>query len=91
MQIYPTKEQADEIDVDGTLAPVPPPADLQTRVAAAAGDQRERVDWSIVERVARERTGVPTKISTSAEASLPADAAPAPDDTVTPVGSDHPF
>ncbi|HLJ22036.1 MAG TPA: L,D-transpeptidase family protein [Stellaceae bacterium] len=92
MEMYPTKDQADEVDVNATLTPAPPPADLRTRVAAAAGDQMERVDWSIVERVARERTGVPMKITASAEASLPAEAEPAAGgETVTPNGLDHPF
>ena len=91
MEMYPSKEQSDEVDVDGTLTPVPPPPDLQTRIAAVAGDQMERVDWSIVERVARERTGVPTRITETAQASLPPEIPPAADETATPNGSGHPF
>jgi len=91
MEMYPTKEQSDEIDVDGRLTPVSAPADLATRVAAAAGGQMERIDWSIVHRVADERTGVPTRITAFAQASLPAEMTPAPEETATPIGSDHPF
>ncbi len=91
MEIHPTKEQADEVDVDGKLTPVPAPADLQTRIAAIAGDRMDRVDWDIVHRVAEQRTGVPTKITASAEASLPAQVAPSAEETVTPVDMPHPF
>ena len=91
MEMYPTKDQSDEIDVDGRLTPVAPPADLATRVAAAASGQMERIDWSMVHRVANERTGVPTRITAFAQARVPAEMTPAADETVTPIGSDHPF
>ena len=90
MEMHPTKEQADEVDVDGTLTQIPAPADLQTRIAAIAGDRIDRVDWDMVHRVAEQRTGVPTKITESAEASLPAETAPSADETVTPLKANHP-
>ena len=63
VEAHPTKEQADELDIEGTLTPIAPPADLQTRVTAAAGDQIRRIDWSIVRRVVNERTGIPTRVT----------------------------
>src|SRR5579863_2014596 len=68
LEMHPTKEQADELDVEGTLTPVEPPSDLRARIGEAAGDQIQRVDWSIVDRVAQQRTGVPTQITVSQEA-----------------------
>ena len=69
VEIHPTKEQGDELDIEGTLTPVRPPPHLKARVVAAAGDQIQRVDWSIVRRVADERTGVPTQVTGSENAS----------------------
>ena len=91
MQMYPTKEQSDQVDIDGRLTPVPPPPDLQTRIAAVGGDRIQRIDWSMVQRVARERTGVPTRISASAEARLPVENSPITGQTVTPMGVGRQF
>jgi L,D-transpeptidase ErfK/SrfK len=91
MAVYPTREQSDEIDVGGTLTPVPAPPDLHARIAADAGDQMGRIDWPMVQRVASARNGVPTQITTSAQASLPSEIAPTADETVTPTGSAEPF
>lgn len=63
LEMHPTKEQADELDVGSAVTPIKPPADLQTRIDKVAGDQVGRVDWSIVHRVADERSGVPTQIT----------------------------
>ena len=91
LEMFPTKEQVDEIDSGKTVTAVPAPADLQTRIAAAAGDQMDRVDWDIVHEIAEQRTGVPTKITTSPEASLPSELAPSTDETATAIRADHPF
>jgi len=90
MEIHPTKEQSEEIDVQGSLTPIAAPPDLQTRIAAVAGDQMARIDWDVVHQVAEQRTGVPTKITESAEASLPAET-PSADETVTPLTVKNPF
>jgi len=63
LEIHPTKEQADELDIKGTLTPVESPPSLEQRVTDAAGDQIERIDWSKVRRIAEERTGIPTKVT----------------------------
>jgi L,D-transpeptidase ErfK/SrfK len=63
VEAHPNKEQSDELDIEGTLTPTAPPADLQMRVTAAAGNQIRRIDWSIVRRVVTERTGIPTRVT----------------------------
>ena len=63
IEAHPTREQGDELDIEQTLRPTAPPADLATRVAAAAGDQIRRVDWSIVRRVVAARSGIPTRVT----------------------------
>ena len=63
VEAHPTKEQSDELDIEYRLTPTAPPADLDMRVAAVAGDQIRRVDRSIVRRVAVERSGIPTRVT----------------------------
>jgi L,D-transpeptidase ErfK/SrfK len=63
VEAHPTKEQSDELDIEYRLTPTAPPADLEMRVAAVAGDQIRRVDRSVVRRVVTERTGVPTRVT----------------------------
>ncbi|HUN51320.1 MAG TPA: hypothetical protein VMU42_09390, partial [Candidatus Sulfotelmatobacter sp.] len=48
------------------LIPASPPDDLKARVEQAAGAQADRIDWAAVQKVAAERTGVPTIVSRSA-------------------------
>jgi L,D-transpeptidase ErfK/SrfK len=62
LAVYPTKEQADQLDVNETMKPVLPPR-LKRRVAAAAGDRAAAVDWEVVERAGRDRTGVPVRVT----------------------------
>ena len=63
LEAHPTKQQGDQLDIEGTLTAVPPPADLDHRVSRAAGDQVGRIDWSLVRRVVQERTGIPTQVT----------------------------
>jgi len=63
VEAHPTKEQSDELDIDYRLTPTAPPAGLEIRIAAVAGDQIRRVDRSVVRRVVAERTGVPTRVT----------------------------
>jgi L,D-transpeptidase ErfK/SrfK len=58
---YPTKEQADQLDVNEAMTPLAPPG-LKKRVAAAAGKRAADVDWDAVERAGRDRTGMPVRI-----------------------------
>ena len=63
LEIHPTKEQGDELDIDQTLPPASPPDDLAARMQQAAGGGADRIDWAAVRKVASERTGVPTIVS----------------------------
>ena len=60
--VYPTKEQEDQIDVDGSMTPILS-LGIQKHVAAAAGNRRADVDWDAVERAARDRSGVPVRVT----------------------------
>jgi L,D-transpeptidase ErfK/SrfK len=62
LAVYPTKEQADQLDVNEAMTPILPPR-LKKRVAAAAGEDARRVDWEAVERAGRDRTGIPVRIA----------------------------
>lgn len=57
LEIHPTLDQADEIEARGTFTPAAV-QDLDTLVRKAAGSQGDLIDWELVERLARERTGV---------------------------------
>jgi len=65
LEVHPSADQAEALESGGT--PVPsPPADLATRVIAAAGDDAARVDWPAVTRAGLERNGIPVQIATRA-------------------------
>jgi L,D-transpeptidase ErfK/SrfK len=65
VEVHPTKEQGDELDIDYTLTPTAPPVDLESRVNEAAGERADRIDWAIVRQVGVERTGIPTQVTVS--------------------------
>lgn len=71
---FPTMTQADDIDNGEIKKPVPTP-NLRARVKAAAGKKASLISWGIVDAVASERSGLPTKI-TVAGARKPAGAKP---------------
>jgi L,D-transpeptidase ErfK/SrfK len=60
--VYPSKEQIDELDTDVPMTPVLP-SDLRERVADAAGDRLDRVDWHMVDEAGRNRTGIPVRVT----------------------------
>ena len=63
LEVNPDSAQSLQLDETGKLGdPSPPPA-LRERVARAAGAQAERVDWTLVERIALRRTGIPARIT----------------------------
>jgi hypothetical protein len=63
LAVYPSKDHADELDVSQKMTPAVPPQ-LKKRVAAAAGAKwLGRIDWDEVEKTARERTGIPVRVS----------------------------
>lgn len=61
LEIHPTLDQADEIEVAGAFTPAPIP-NLDRLVFEAAAPLAERIDWATVDRVARERRGIPTLV-----------------------------
>jgi len=63
--VHPTEAQTDEID-DGQPMTVSPSPALTSIVAAGAGDRRDLVDWQLVERAGRERTGIPVAVTPAA-------------------------
>jgi L,D-transpeptidase ErfK/SrfK len=61
--IYPSKDQADELDVNQPMTPAVPPR-LEKQLAAAAGEGGlGRIDWDAVERAARDRSGIPLRVT----------------------------
>ena len=62
LAVSPSRKQMDEIDNNETVTPDIPP-ELNARVADAAGVEFERVDWTIVNKIALQRSGVPTPIT----------------------------
>jgi L,D-transpeptidase ErfK/SrfK len=75
VQVYPSKAQTEEIDV-GHPVPADPAQGVDALVNAAAGQYAELVDWGVVRRAARERTGMSVLVadrSAVARSSAPAD------------------
>jgi len=61
--VYPSKRQADAIDINQPM-PVELPSHLKDIVKKAAGNRGRQIDWHAVEAAARERTGMPVRITT---------------------------
>lgn len=62
MEVAPTKEQADEIELGEPVTPAPI-NDALAMARRAAGDQTERLDTEAVLRAAEERRGYPVRIT----------------------------
>ncbi|HLS67977.1 MAG TPA: L,D-transpeptidase family protein [Kiloniellales bacterium] len=62
VEVSPSQEQADQIEVSGYFEPVMPD-DLVDRVLEAAGAQAGRLDWAAVENAGRQRRGYPIRIT----------------------------
>ena len=62
LEVHPTQAQADEIEARGRFTPVPV-AQLQARIVGAAGAHAPRLDWALIGRVARERRGIPVRVT----------------------------
>jgi L,D-transpeptidase ErfK/SrfK len=65
VEVHPTKDQADEIDFNQPMTPAVPP-ELMQRVAKAAGDRAELVDWDAVRMAGLAATGIPTPVTPAA-------------------------
>ena len=66
LEVAPTQAQADELEMTGKLTPVKPPA-FEQRIAAGAGEDRDKIDWNIAYAAARERRGYPVAITAAPE------------------------
>lgn len=81
VEVHPSKDQADQYDY---IEPVTPaaPAELMQRVADAAGDRADLVDWDAVQAAGLAASGIPTPVTPAPEDLQAADA-PAPGDAPT--------
>jgi L,D-transpeptidase ErfK/SrfK len=75
LEVHPEGEQLDELEVNYTFEPQLAP-EFEEQVARVAGDQVERVDWSVVVRTWAHRTGVPMRITRTAGEELIGEAPP---------------
>lgn len=62
LEIHPTESQADELERTGRFTPAPIP-DLRDNAPRMADNRSDRIDWNAAERAARERSGVPVRIT----------------------------
>ena len=63
LEVNPDSAQSLQLDETGKLEkPGAPPA-LRERVTRAAGEQAARVDWTLVERIASRRYGIPARVT----------------------------
>ncbi len=61
VEIHPSPSQTDEIENTGKLTPSDVP-ELAYKLVYAAGKDVHRIDWEVVKRIERERSGVPVNI-----------------------------
>ncbi len=62
LEVHPSQTQADQIEAEGRFTAEPTP-DLGWRLVQAAGPDTARLDWPLIRRVARERRGVPARVT----------------------------
>jgi len=62
MEMHPNLAQALEVEARGTFSPAPPP-DIQAAIERALGEASVELDRQAVDRVVRERSGVPVRIT----------------------------
>ena len=67
LEANPGWSESMKLDATGARPEASMPRGLHARVRSAAGDEVSRVDWSEVERTARLRSGIPTRITRRAE------------------------
>ena len=63
LEVHPSQKQSDEVEQTGKLSPAKPP-EFEFRLAKAAGDAVDRIDWDKAKTVAMERRGTPVQILT---------------------------
>ena len=62
LEVHPTLEDMSVLEEKGVLEEIVP-EDLRLEINEFAGEQKDRVDWSVAYRVAAERRGVPIRIT----------------------------
>lgn len=62
LEVHPNQTQADELETRGQFTPAPAPT-AGTRILAAAGSSRNRLDWAVIQTAIAERRGVPVRIT----------------------------
>jgi L,D-transpeptidase ErfK/SrfK len=62
LEVHPTQSQVDELEAEGQFTAEPIP-DLDARLRHAAGDDSGRLAWPVVRRIARERRGIPLRVT----------------------------
>jgi L,D-transpeptidase ErfK/SrfK len=65
VEVHPNRDQADQIDYNQPVTPVIPD-DLTQRVATAAGDRADLVDWDAVRQAGLDASGIPTPVTPAA-------------------------
>jgi L,D-transpeptidase ErfK/SrfK len=63
LEVNPDSVQSLRLDETGKLEAASAPASLREKVTRAAGSQAARVDWSLVERIASRRYGIPARVT----------------------------
>jgi L,D-transpeptidase ErfK/SrfK len=63
LEANPDPKQSLELDVTGKQPPAVAPPGLREKVRRAAGKQTARVDWALVDTIARRRSGIPARIT----------------------------
>ncbi|MDJ0852479.1 MAG: L,D-transpeptidase family protein [Myxococcota bacterium] len=71
LEAHPTLEQATQIDETGRFDSLEPPRSLRQRIAALLDGRTDGVDWARVEQAARERRGVPVRVSATILGRIP--------------------
>jgi hypothetical protein len=62
VEVHPSKEQADEIDVNQPMTPAEP-QQLIPVVTKAAGDRSDLIDWDAVHAAGLAANGIPTAVT----------------------------
>ncbi|HKT19040.1 MAG TPA: L,D-transpeptidase family protein [Stellaceae bacterium] len=76
--VHPSLRMVDAIDLGESVTPEPP-SDLMARVAAAAGNAANRVDWAEVKRIGLAQSGIPTPVLQSSQQVLVSEAPSSPE------------
>lgn len=87
VEVHASKEQADQYDY---IQPVTPaaPAELMQRVADAAGDRADLVDWDAVKAAGLAASGIPTPVTPPAGDLQASDTAVPSDDATSTTNAD---